>query len=64
MPSRSIKNATRGKQYGPLPAKTAPAPGKLVSNYDGRANTNAGSYQRQAGGETPASGRVVAWDTK
>ena len=48
MPSRSVKNRTRGKQRGDLPKKAAPAPGELVQNYDGRANTNAGEFERNA----------------
>ena len=62
--NRAIKNKTRGKQSGTLPKLEAPSPGKLVQNFDGRANTNAGSYERKADGETPPHDRLVSWDTK
>jgi len=62
MPSRSIKNKTRGSQKGALPAKPSLGPGQLVSNYDGRANTNAGKYEREAAmQDVQGNGGVVNW---
>lgn len=61
MPSRSIKNRTRGKQKGALPPKPKLGPGQLVSNYDGRANTGAGSFERRADNDSEPNGRVVEW---
>ena len=61
MASRSIRNKTRGKQKGTLPPMPKLGPGQLVSNFDGRANTNAGNYERRADGDTEKSGRVVTW---
>lgn len=61
MPSRSIKNRTRGNQKGALPAMSKPSPGKLVQNFDGRANTNAGSYQQRMDGDGEPSGHPIYW---
>lgn len=59
---RSQTNARRGKKAAQaLPKAPKPAPGQLVQNYDGRANTNAGKYERQADGETPTGDRIVKW---
>lgn len=59
--NRAIKNRTRGKQKGAVPGKPKLGPGQLVSNYDGRANLNAGSYERRADGSAEKSGRIVEW---
>jgi hypothetical protein len=61
MPSRSIKNKTRGSQKGALPGKPKLGPGQLVSNYDGRENLAAGSYERRADNDSEKSGRIVEW---
>lgn len=59
--SRSLKNTTR-KGARPLPAKPKPAMGQLVANYDGRANTNAGKYERQAAmQDVQGNGEVATW---
>lgn len=58
---RSKTEARRGKKaMQPLPKAPKPAPGQLVSNYDGRANTNAGSYERRADGDSEPNGRVIS----
>ena len=61
MPSRSIKNAKRGKQKGALPAMPKLGQGQLVSNYDGRANTAAGKYERRADGDGEPNGHPIYW---
>lgn len=59
--NRACKNATRGKQKGSIPAKPKLGPAQLVSNYDGRANLAAGSFERKASGSAEAKGRIVEW---
>lgn len=62
MPSRSILNKTRGKQKAPAKMGKAVGMGELVSTYDGRANTNAGKYERQAKmQDDQGDGRIVEW---
>lgn len=59
---RSQNQARRGKKaVQALPKPVKAGPGQLVSNYDGRANTGAGSYDRRADGSSEESGRVVEW---
>lgn len=66
MPSRSIRNATRGNQIGPKAEGNGgdKGPPDAVDAHDGRANTNAGAYERHADGETPPDGRVLRYDTQ
>lgn len=59
---RAHTQARRGKKAAQaLPKASKPSPGQLVSNYDGRANTGAGSYERRADNDSEQSGRVVQW---
>ena len=61
MPSRSIRNSTRGKQKGALPARSKPAPGQLVQNFDGRKNTNAGKFEQSMRGDAEPNGHPIYW---
>lgn len=62
MPSRTIRNTTRGKQKAPAKLGKAVGIGELVSTYDGRKNTNAGSYEREAKlQDDQGDGRLVEW---
>lgn len=58
---RSLKNKTR-KGARALPAKSKPSHGQLVSNYDGRANTNAGKVEQEAAmQDVQGNGEIVTW---
>ncbi len=59
--NRALKNKTRGKQSGPLPAKAPPSPAQNIQNYDGRANLAAGSFEQQSVRGTPIEGDTVSW---
>ena len=60
--NRPIKNLTRGKQKGSLPAKSAPAHAMNVSSYNGRENVGAGGHVQQASlDDAQGDGYVVGW---
>ena len=56
-----MKNKTRGKQSGPLPAKAPPSSAQNVMNYDGRSNLAKGNFEIQATRGTSAEGQTVSW---
>ena len=59
--NRALKNATRGKQKGTLPAVPKPGTAPNIQNYDGRANLQAGSYEVRTERGTSAEGQQVNW---
>ena len=61
MPSRAIKNKTRGKTRSVQVGKSDQGPRDAVNTYDGRKNTNAGSYEQRFDGDAVSNGRTVDW---
>lgn len=59
--NRSLKNKTRGNQKGALPPVPKPSPAQNIQNFDGRANTNAGSFEIQTTRGTSEQGMQVNW---
>lgn len=58
---RSLKNKTR-KGARAIPAKPKLGTGQLVSNYDGRKNTNAGSVEYEAAmQDVQGKGEIATW---
>ena len=63
MPSRSIKNRTRGNQRGPKAEGLSGdlGPPDAINKYDGRANTNAGVFEQSMRGDAEPSGHPIYW---
>ena len=62
--NRPLKNRTRGKQRGALPARPKLGPALNVSNYDGRANTAAGTPYEDGAfrlQDVQGDGEIVQW---
>ena len=60
--NRPIKNATRGKQKGALPAKEAPQTAQNIMNFDGRVNYGAGKHVQQFSlDDAQGNGNLVGW---
>ena len=59
---RAKTQAKRGTTKAPaLPAPPKPSPAQNIQNFDGRANTNAGSYEIQTTRGTSEQGQQVNW---